>query len=459
MTGAAIIKETQDSFQKGLSFFTDFLLIFAVVALVVGSFVILNTFAITVAQRTRENGLLRALGASRRQVLRSVLIEAVAIGLIASLIGLAAGVAIAIGLKALLGALGLGLPGGAIVFSARTVVVSLLAGLAVTIVAAVSPARKAAKVPPVAAMQDVTVGSTGYGSKQRVIVGIAILALGVAALFTGLFGHVASAFLVVGAGVLLVFLGVSVLGRTIALPLSRIIGAPLPRLRGVTGSLARENAMRNPKRTAASASALMIGVGLVGFITIFAASAKASVNASIDRTLAGDMVIDSGAGMAGGGVDPGLAQRLNALPQVAAATGVRNGAALILGKVEQITAVDPQAGSKILAPRWRCRPGARCAPRACGRRSRRAAARAPGQPASLLGQHRQQEVIPQVLAGRQDRHDLPRLQGARGALRNVQLHRPDRDGPPLGHSRAKASTTPTCHCRGARTPSSTPSPR
>ena len=347
VTGAAIIKEQQDSFQKGLSFFTDFLLIFAVVALVVGAFVILNTFAITVAQRTRENGLLRALGASRRQVLRSVLLEAVAIGLIASLIGLAAGVALALGLKALLGALGLGLPSGAIVFSARTVTVSLLAGLAVTIVAAVSPARKAAKVPPVAAMQDVTVGSTGYGSKQRVIVGIAILALGVAALFTGLFGHVASAFLVVGAGVLLVFLGVSVLGRTIALPLSRIIGAPLPRLRGVTGRLARENAMRNPKRTAASASALMIGVGLVVFITIFAASAKASVNASIDRTLAGDMVIDSGAGMSGGGVDPGLAQRLNALPQVAAATGVRNGAALILGKVEQITAVDPRAGSKI----------------------------------------------------------------------------------------------------------------
>ena len=183
-------------------------------------------------------------------------------------------------------------------------------------------------------------GSTGYGSKQRVIVGIAILALGVAALFTGLFGHVASAVLIVGAGVLLVFLGVSVLGRTIALPLSRIIGAPLPRLRGVTGRLARENAMRNPKRTAASASALMIGVGLVVFITIFAASTTASVNASIDRTFTGDMVIDSGAGMAGG-VDPGLAQRLNALPQVAAATGVRNGAAEILGKVEQITAVIP----------------------------------------------------------------------------------------------------------------------
>ena len=113
-----------------------------------------------------------------------------------------------------------------------------------------------------------------------------------AALFTGLFGHVSSAFLIVGLGVLLVFLGVSVLGRTIALPLSRVIGAPLPRKKGVTGTLARENTMRNPKRTAASASALMIGVGLIAFISIFASSAKASINATIDRTFAGDFVIN-----------------------------------------------------------------------------------------------------------------------------------------------------------------------
>jgi len=293
VTGAAAIKETQDTFQKALSRFSKFFLIFALVAVVVGAFIILNTFAITVAQRTRENGLLRALGASRRQVLGSVLIEAVAVGLIAALIGLAAGVAVAAGLKALLGVLGLTLPAGSLVVKSSTVVVSLLLGVGVTVVAAISPARKAAKVPPVAAMQEATVGSTGYGSKQRVIVGIAILAIGVAALFTGLFGHVSSAFLVVGAGVLLVFLGVSVLGRTIALPLSRAIGAPLPRIKGVTGTLARENTMRNPKRTAASASALMIGVGLIAFISIFASSAKASTNATIDRSFTGDFVIAS----------------------------------------------------------------------------------------------------------------------------------------------------------------------
>jgi putative ABC transport system permease protein len=347
LTGAAAIKEQQDQFQKALSIFGKFFLIFAIVALVVGAYIILNTFAITVAQRTRENGLLRALGASRRQVLASVLIEALAVGVIAALLGLAAGVAVAAGLKALLSVLGLSLPAGGLVVNARTVAASLLIGIGVTLIAAISPARKAAKVPPVAAMQEATVGSTGYGSKQRIVVGLSILALGVAALFTGLFGHVSSAFLVVGVGVLLVFLGVSVLGRTIALPLSRVIGAPLPRIKGVTGTLARENTMRNPKRTAASASALMIGVGLIAFISIFASSAKASINATIDRTFAGDFVINSGAGSSGGGVAPALAQRLNALPQVAAATGERTGSMLILGQPVMIAAVDPRTAGRI----------------------------------------------------------------------------------------------------------------
>jgi putative ABC transport system permease protein len=346
VTGAAAIKETQDTFQKDLSQFKAFFLIFAVVALVVGAFIILNTFAITVAQRTRENGLLRALGASRRQVLASVLTEAVAVGIIAALIGLAAGVAVALGLEALLRAFGLALPSGGLVVSARTVVLSLLIGIGVTVVAAISPARKAAKVPPVAAMQEATVGSTGYGSKQRVMVGLAILAIGVAALFTGLFGHVGSAFLVVGLGVLLVFVGVSVLGRTIALPLSRAIGAPLPRVKGVTGTLARENTMRNPKRTAASASALMIGVGLIAFISIFASSTKASINTAIDQSFTGDFVVDSGGGQSGG-VVPALAQRLNTLPQVAAATGERLGSMEILGTPYMIAAVDPRTAGQI----------------------------------------------------------------------------------------------------------------
>jgi putative ABC transport system permease protein len=346
LTGAAVTKELQDQFQSFLKFFNTFMLVFAVIALLVGAFMIFNTFSITVAQRTRENGLLRAVGASKRQVLGSVLLEAVLVGIIASVIGLAGGLAVAAGLRALLNGLGSGMPPGGIVFTPRTIVVSVLAGLAVTIVAAVSPARKAAKVPPVAAMHEVMAGSTGYGSKERVMVGSAILTLGIAALFTGLFTHVVSQILMVGAGALLVFFGVSVLGRTVSLPLSRAVGSPLPRLRGVTGALARQNAMRNPKRTAASASALMIGVGVVSFITVLASSTTASVNSTIDRSFAGDIVIDSGGGLSGG-VDPALAGQLNKLPQVSAATGVGIGVGEIFGKVEQFASVDPATAGKI----------------------------------------------------------------------------------------------------------------
>ena len=340
VTGAEITKETQDSARESMAFFRTFMLVFAVVALLVGAFMIFNTFSITVAQRTRENGLLRALGASRRQILASVLLEALAVGVIASVLGLAFGYLMAIGLAQLLSALGfmsMSLP--SLVFTLDTVIVAFSVGIGVTLFAAVSPARKAAKVPPVAAMQQGAVGSTGYGSRQRVIVGVGVLGLGVSTLMIGLFGSVDRAVTVVGLGVLVVFFGVSILGRTVALPLSRAIGWPLPRLRGVTGELARENAMRNPRRTAATASALMIGVGLVGFISIFISSSKASQAETIDKSFTGDIVVSSGGGLMGG-VDPSLAQHLNTLPEVAYATGMRRGFAQVDGKVTTVTGVN-----------------------------------------------------------------------------------------------------------------------
>jgi len=355
LTGKAITAESQSAIRKALSFFNTFLLIFAVIALLVGGFMMFNTFAITVAQRTRENGLLRALGASRRQILGSVLIEAFLVGLIASLVGIAAGVGVAIGLKNLLSAVGVEIPAQGVVVRPGTEVIALAMGIVVTMAAAVSPARKAAKVPPIAAMQLGMAGSTGYGSKQRVLVGSVVLAAGVGALLWGLFGDVSQPVRLVGAGALLVFFGVSILGRTVALPLSRLIGAPLPRLRGITGEIARENAMRNPKRTAASASALMIGVGLVGFITIFVSSAKASIDDSISSGFTGDIVLDTGGGV-GGGVDPALAERVAKLPEVAAAAGLRQGVAQIGGSgtflqagdpatLFSIMRIDPRAGS------------------------------------------------------------------------------------------------------------------
>ena len=350
LTGQQIIKETQSDIKQAMSFFNTFMLVFAAVDLLVGAFMIFNTFSITVAQRTRESALLRALGASKRQILSSVVIEAIVVGLAASIVGLFAGVAVAQGLKVMIKAIGFDMPGGSVVFTANTAIVSLVVGIAITVVAALSPARKAAKVPPVAAMQSVFVGSTGYGSKQRIIVGAGVLGLGIGALFLGLFGDVDNALSIVGLGALLVFFGVSILGRTVSLPLSRVLGWPVRKLRGLTGELARENAMRNPKRTAASASALMIGVGLVAFITILASSTTASINATVDRAFTGDFAIDPGAGM-NGGVDPGLATKLNALPQVQAATGLRMGIAKLNGSVEMLVGVDPNTAFDLFDPK------------------------------------------------------------------------------------------------------------
>ncbi|HSP36546.1 MAG TPA: FtsX-like permease family protein [Frankiaceae bacterium] len=348
VTGKQVVKESKDQAKASLTFFNTFMLVFAIVALLVGGFMTFNTFSITVAQRTRENGLLRALGASRRQVLGSVLVEASAIGVIASLVGLGLGVVVAAGLKALIAALGFPLPGGGVVFTVRTAALALVIGIGITVLSAFSPARKAAKVSPMRAMQAEFTGSTGYGSKERVIVGVVVLASGIGLLFAGLSG-VGNAVTLTGIGMLLVFFGVSVLGRTIALPLSRFIGAPLPRLRGVAGEVARENAMRNPKRTAATASALMIGVGLVCFITVLATSTKTSINSTIDKAFTGDFVVNSGASQyQSGGLDPAIARQINGLPEVAAATGLRLAPVQLEGKAQQIVAVDTKTAYQIM---------------------------------------------------------------------------------------------------------------
>ncbi len=362
VTGTTIVEENQEFTREAMSFFTYFMNFFAIVALLVGAFMIFNTFSITVAQRTRQNGLLRALGATRRQVLASVLIEALAIGVLASALGLLAGVGIATGLKALLDALGFGIPAGGLVLAPRTVVVAVAAGILVTLVAAIAPARKAGKVPPIAAMSSEVVGSSGYGSPARMVVGGTSLAVGLAATLTGLFGDLPNGGLLLGLGCTAVFLGVYALGRTISLPLSRVISAPLPRLRGLRGELARENAMRNPKRTAAAGTALMLGVGIVVIVNVFMASTRATVDATIDRAFTADLVVDSGASF-NGGIDPSLAARLGELPEVAAVTGLRvapaeiDGSSVLLGAVDPATVfglldLQPQEGTAeaLLAP-------------------------------------------------------------------------------------------------------------
>jgi len=270
-----------------------------------------------------------------------VLAEALAIGVVASVLGLGAGVGVAAGLKALLTAFGVALPAGGIVFTLETALVAMGAGVLVTVVSAVSPARKAGKVPPIAALRDIEVSSSGYGSKQRIFVGVGVLGVGAAGLLYGLFGSPANGLLVVGASAVAVFFGVAILGRTISLPLSRLIGLPIDRTRGIAGHLARENAMRSPKRTAATAAALMVGVGLVAFITIFAASTKASFDATLDKAFSGDIVITSPQQFGGGGgMAPELVEQVAALPEVETAAGIRVGAVEVGGDAEFALAGD-----------------------------------------------------------------------------------------------------------------------
>src|SRR4051794_31728594 len=337
LTGAEITAENQKAVKEGLGFFSVFLLTFALIALFVGSFIIYNSFSILVAQRSKEMALMRAIGASRRQVLGSVLLEAVVVGVIASAAGIVAGVGVASLLKALMGSLGFEIPAGPVVLSSKTVIVSVIAGLGVSVASAVFPARKAAKVPPIAAMRDSAVDDSS-SSRRRVVIGVGMAAFGAVAMGVGLFGGAGVP--MVALGTLLVFLGVAILGPVLARPISWVIGSPLPRLKGMSGTLARENAMRNPKRTSATAAALMIGVALVGFITILASSTKASIAEGIDKRFTGDFVVDSGT-LGFGGLSPDLAGQLQSLPELGAVSAERVAQAQVAGSSTMLVSADP----------------------------------------------------------------------------------------------------------------------
>lgn len=346
LTGAKLVAETQNSVQKGLSFFNTFLLVFAVIGLVVACFTIYNTFQIIVSQRIKEMALLRAVGATRVQVLGAQLFEAVFVGVIASATGLAAGVVVAGGLKGMLAAFGVDIPAGGTVFTLRTALVGLGVGLLVTVVSAVFPSARASRVPPLAAIRDVNIDRAGQ-SRLRLLYGGFVTALGIAGFAIGLGG---AGVLWVGIGALLSFVGVFMLMPLAARPLTRVFGAPLPVVSGVVGSLARENAMRNPKRTARTGGALMIGVALVAAITIISASAKAWTRDVFGQQFTGDYVVSTNT-YTYGGLSPKLAESLNRLPQVAAATGVRVGAASVTqggaARTETYVAVDPATVGKV----------------------------------------------------------------------------------------------------------------
>ena len=299
ITGEEAADQISDSVQSGFAFFQQALTIFGLIALVVGVFVISNTFAILLAQRTRELALLRAVGAGRGQVLLSVMVEAVLVGLISAVLGLLAGIGLAKAVTAALDASGADLPTTSLVVTPGTVVLALVIGLVVTLVAAVLPAIRATRVPPLAALRDVAIDRSG-ASRLRLAGGVLVLLFGAFALSAAWTQDGdTDAIPTVGLGALLIIIGAIVIGPVLAGPSSKALGAPLPRLRGVTGRLAAENAARSPKRTSATASALLIGVALVAFITVFAASATKSVEAEVGRGFAADFVVQSESGAFG----------------------------------------------------------------------------------------------------------------------------------------------------------------
>ncbi len=289
VTGQTVANEQTSSIDQALGFFSTALLVFAFISLFVGAFTILNTFSIIVGQRTRELALLRIVGASRRQVFRSVLAEAAIVGLVSSVVGLGLGVAAAIGLEALLRGFGITLPTGAPVFEARTAIVALAVGVGVTVIAAISPARRAVRIPPVAAISAQLVeGDVPF--RRRFAWGVSVALLGGVALGVGL---ALPKIQLVGVGAVGLFVGVSMLAPAVARPLSSAIGRPLAATLGVAGKLGRENSMRSPRRTAQTSSALMVGLALVAAISVFGASLSKSATSSVDGAVSADLIVST----------------------------------------------------------------------------------------------------------------------------------------------------------------------
>ncbi len=336
--------EQAAALEEGLSFITVLLTAFAGIALFVGSFIILNTFSMLVAQRTRELALLRALGAGRGQVTRSVLAEALVLGIVGSTLGLFGGFGIAAGLRALFGTFGLTLD-GSLVLSGRTVAWCYAVGVLVTLLAAWLPARRAAATPPVAAMRDDHVAAE-RSLRRRTVAGTVLAVAGAGALTGSALADGTGAAQLVGVGALALVLAAIALSPVLARPFARTVGAALPRLWSITGHLARENAQRNPRRTAATASALMVGLALVTAFSILGASANASVDKLIGTALRADYVVSTAVGQP---FTPEVADRLRAVDGVQAVTQERFGQALVGGTETLVAAVDPSTLDRTLA--------------------------------------------------------------------------------------------------------------
>jgi putative ABC transport system permease protein len=354
-TGKQNANRESKQIAKDLGFLQVLLLVFAGVSLFVGAFVIFNTFSITVAQRMRELGMLRALGASRGQLMRSVVFEAGVIGALGAALGIAGGIAFAPAIDSLFQSVGIDLPNTGLVVAPRTVIVSVLAGLLVVLVAALSPALRATRVSPMAALREAELPESRR--RGRLYAGLAgvLCAGGAAVACLGLLGGIGSSSTaagLTGGGAAVVLLGVSLFSPRLVRPLASLTGRPIERVRGITGRLARENAVRKPGRTAVTAAALMIGLALVTFVTVFAAGINRSVGAAIDRNFQGDLVIQNIDGFSP--IPSRVEGEAGRVAGVRTVSALRFSAARVRGLQgsSTVSAVEPRTVNQVLSFDW-----------------------------------------------------------------------------------------------------------
>ncbi|HUO49265.1 MAG TPA: ABC transporter permease, partial [Acidimicrobiales bacterium] len=335
VTGQTVAQENTNALNQALGFFSTALLVFAFIALFVGGFTIFNTFSIIVGQRTRELAMLRIVGASRGQVFRSMLSEAGIVGLVASALGLALGVLGAVGLEKLLSGFGITLPSGSLVFGTRTVVAALIVGVGVTVISAISPARRAVRIPPVAAIAEQSIDAA-ESSHRRIGIGSIVTVLGIAFLALGLS---APAIQLIGIGAVGIFVGVGMLAPVVARPMASGIGRPLARAFGIAGRLGRENSMRSPRRTAQTAAALMVGLALVSTMAVFGASLSRSATSSIDQAISAEYIVTSSSVGANGSFSAAVGPTAAQVPGAKSVSTVYAGTFQFKDSVSQLTAV------------------------------------------------------------------------------------------------------------------------
>jgi putative ABC transport system permease protein len=346
-TGSEQAKDDAKDTDEFITFLRTFLLSFGGIALFVGAFVIANSLSITIAQRTRELATLRTIGASRRQVLKSILVESFFVGVLASIVGLFLGLGLAKGLFWLFDAIGFTLPNSGLTFETRTIIVALVVGIIVTVGASLRPAIRATRVPPIAAAREGATLPESRFARFRTPAAVILAAIGFALVIYGLFGAsgTATVLLSLGAGALLIFIGVALFASKLVPGLATLLGWPTASLGGASGQLARGNAKRNPQRTASTAAALMIGLALVTLVAVLGQGIRSSFTGAVDKIFVSDYAITAQNNFSP--IPTDAADAAAKAPGAQAVASVRAGQALVFGSVENVTAVTPNAGEAI----------------------------------------------------------------------------------------------------------------